>query len=129
MIEINLPVPPNMNNRLAVVGGRMIKSKPSRSYAKEVGMMCLGMKPMDGDLAMEITWYRSRATGDIDSRQKAILDALKGFAYHDDEQIKFLGIKIDDTQKSQPRCWVRVAPLPCWVLKPHWIEKNEKAND
>lgn len=94
-----------------IVRGRMVKTDTSKSYAKNVGKMCLGMKPLDGDLEVYILWFRQRKAGDIDSRQKAILDSLNGFAYHDDRQVKKLIIEIDDTQKHNPRCFVRIKPI------------------
>jgi Holliday junction resolvase RusA-like endonuclease len=96
-----------------VINGHMVKSQPARGYAKQVGIMCVkqNMKPFHEDVEVHINWFRARKAGDIDSRQKTILDALNGFAYKDDRQIKRLIIQIIDTEKNNPRCVVRIKPI------------------
>ncbi len=47
-----------------------------------------GFKPITGNVQVNIIWHCSKkGRGDLDNKFKAILDSLKGIAYHDDDQV------------------------------------------
>lgn len=92
-IRLWLPYPPSTNNRMAMVGGRMIKSAEARSYQKIVSEALIGITPLTGDLEVAMTINRPQRRGDIDNVLKNVFDALKGIAFIDDEQIATLNAK------------------------------------
>lgn len=109
-VWIVLPVPPPMNHRLIPVRGRMVKSSADREYMRRVQAICVadGLRPVDGDVEVEIKWYRKQRKGDVQERFKSLLDALQGFAYHDDAQICDYRVVRDDSDKKNPRAVVHI---------------------
>lgn len=84
-----LPLAPTMNTYWRNVQGKVLISKEGRSYKKHVGALALrlGMPLLTGNVKVLIEYHRPQRRGDLDNRQKALLDTLKGVAYIDDEQI------------------------------------------
>jgi crossover junction endodeoxyribonuclease RusA len=84
-----LPLVPTMNTYWRNVQGKVLISKEGRSYKQHVGALALrlGMPLLKGNVKVLIEYHRPQRRGDLDNRQKALLDTLKGIAYIDDEQI------------------------------------------
>lgn len=113
MHSLVLPYPPTVNLywRNVVVGGRarVLLSKDGRAYKQAVANLAVarGVQPISGALAITGRFYRPRRVGDLDNLIKGTLDALAGFAYHDDAQIEELHLyRFDD--KDNPRAEVIV---------------------
>jgi crossover junction endodeoxyribonuclease RusA len=112
VLELELPYPPSVNHYFRMVGRRVLISREGRAFRKRVcsTLAALGVRPMDGRLALEIEVYPpDNRRRDIDNVQKALLDAMQhGGAYRDDSQIVRLVI-----EKRQPieggRTIVRIA--------------------
>jgi Holliday junction resolvase RusA-like endonuclease len=68
------------------------------------------MRPIqEGEVALLITVFRPRKTGDLDNHLKVLLDSLNGVAYKDDKQVAEIFIsRFED--KENPRVEVRVMP-------------------
>jgi crossover junction endodeoxyribonuclease RusA len=109
-ILLILPVPPTLNHQKAIVRGRMVKTAEHRKYMTAVQNQCIaeGVKPITGEVSVKIRWYRARRSGDVDGRLKSVLDALQGFAYHNDSQVADLHITRLDTDPDLPRMVVTV---------------------
>ncbi len=56
----------------------------ARKKLNELGLN----KPFKSECEVYIEWFRSRKIGDVDGRIKPILDALEGFVYLNDKQVK-----------------------------------------
>ena len=112
---IVLPYPPTVNTywRSVTISGaaRLLISAQGRDYKTSVGEICVrqGLRPLDGPVRLVLDFYRPRRVGDLDNVLKAPLDALKGFAYHDDKQIVELHARRHD-DKKRPRVEVKVEP-------------------
>lgn len=88
------PVPPSANEywRSFAVNNkvRVVLSAKAKSYKQAVGDLArrFGMTSITGhDVIVTVTFYRNQASGDLDNRIKVILDALRGVAFEDDEQV------------------------------------------
>lgn len=92
-ISLHLPEPPSVNHYYTVARGRKILSAAGRAYKLAVKAAYLRefrttkIALPDGPIAVQMVWTRGRKSGDLDNRWKALLDALKGLAYADDQQI------------------------------------------
>ena len=88
------------------VGGlkaRHYRSPLYETFCAAVGWECKArkVKKIEGEIHVDIIWYRAKRIGDADNRIKPILDALQGFAYKDDKQvIKVCIEKIDGHEKK-----------------------------
>lgn len=107
VINLTLPIPPTINTRY--VNRFFATSKEYKRYKDKVAMYCIYRKirPFLFEVEMKIVWYRTQRRGDIDSRIKALLDSLNGYAYKDDRQIRKLSIERFDGNKH-PRLEVRI---------------------
>ena len=98
MIEIELPYPPSVNHYYRRLGPRVLISRQGRAYRNQVcsTLAAMGIKPMTGDLAVDIEVYPpDRRRRDVDNLAKGLLDALEhGGAYINDSQIKDLRIRM-----------------------------------
>lgn len=90
-VQLLLREPPSANRWWRNVNGRMVTSKAAREYKQHVANECLvrKVKPIrkPQPVAVVISWYRSRKSGDLDKRLGVLLDALQGSCYDDDSQI------------------------------------------
>lgn len=97
-----LPLPPTANHRLTPIRGRQVKGAKYRAYQKDVakfkGVWKLFIKPV----SLHIDVYQPTKAGDIDSRLKALLDALTGVIYEDDKLIKHLHV-VKEKDSAFPR--------------------------
>lgn len=110
-----LPYPPSANNywRSIVVHGRgrVVVSKQAKDFKKAVSAALAGISPVSGPVALTATFYRPRKRGDLDNLLKVTCDALKGIAYHDDEQIcQITAYRKED--KENPRVELSVQQIP-----------------
>lgn len=108
-MTIDLPTPPSTNHAYPTMRGRRTLSKEGRAYKAMVQgrLLVAGWKPLAGYVAVTIHWRRKIKSGDLANREKILCDALKGFAFHDDEQITELHMyRTDD--KHNPGVTVSV---------------------
>lgn len=111
-ISLTLPFPPSLNTIYATYRGRRILSARGREYKADVLALCFAnrVKPIAGDIAIEIKAYRPRKIGDLDNLQKIIFDSLKGSAFFDDKQIvRIVAERFDD--KSNPRVEIEISKV------------------
>ena len=88
-VNLTLPEPPSINHYWRVARGithLSIDGRRWKTAACEIARKA-GLVVLDGPVAVSITWYRSRRSGDLDNRIKVVLDVLRGLAYHDDKQV------------------------------------------
>ncbi len=108
-MTITLPYPPTVNHYYTVARGRKILSSEGRSYKVTISKCCLiaGLKPIKGNVVINLTAYRPRKVGDLDNVLKPILDSIKGWAFDDDKQIVEINAKRCD-DKENPRIELEV---------------------
>src|SRR5262245_19250019 len=84
-----LPIPPSANRYWRKYRNRMVLSEEAKDYRKAVGAIgkASGVEQFEGDVVVYLVVYRARKSGDLDNFQKVLLDALKGIAYADDNQV------------------------------------------
>jgi crossover junction endodeoxyribonuclease RusA len=106
MIEIILPVPPSVNRywRSGVVNGhaQIYLSDEAKAYKQEVKLLTRHLEPFTGLVVVNLTVFRPRKKGDCDNYLKALLDAIKGSVYIDDDQVVEIHAYRDD-DKRDPR--------------------------
>ena len=97
MIEFQLPYPPSVNHiyRRTGRGGRQVVLKDSvRDWRADAGWAykAAGGRVLHGRVMVEVSLYppAKGRVGDVDNALKATLDALKGVAYRDDEQVTMI---------------------------------------
>lgn len=118
MIHLTLPFPPSVNGLYPSSQhhrGRHL-SKEGTAFKRNVAMRIAGnTRPIIGDVYLSICLYRPRKSGDVSNYVKAIEDALKGFAFVDDKQVRRLTVERDDTDPANARAEVEVWP---WAIAP-----------
>lgn len=112
-LKVTLPYPPSVNRYLRFApGGYAYTTKEAKQYKQGAKLRALtqGMRPIqEGEVALLITVFRPRKTGDLDNHLKVLLDSLNGVAYKDDKQVAEIFIsRFED--KENPRVEVRVMP-------------------
>lgn len=121
-LEIELPVPPPLNHAYYHRGNVLVKTEEMRQYGQRVFARILPMLERnglrwvprfpDGDVAVEVAWYRDKKQGDVDGRLKVLLDALQKLAYTNDRQIAHLSIwRHDRPFDGEPRLEVQIRAL------------------
>lgn len=112
-MRLTLPYPPTANLYWRVWRGRAVKSTEARAYQETVKRLALldgPRRPLAGLLSVAMDVYRPRRRGDLDNTLKVILDALKGIAFDDDDQIEVIvARRFDD--KAKPRAEITIEPL------------------
>lgn len=109
-ILLTLSFPPSSNRYWRNYNGKTVKSEEAQKYQDDVKKVCVGIKPLDGEVAVTMRFYRPRKSGDLDNRIKICLDALQGIAFHDDKQVgEIFARRYDD--KKNPRVEIFVRPL------------------
>lgn len=93
-----LPLPPTVNLwwKPVVRAGfaKLVLTDDANKYKAEAYILLLsqrnrmGTKPFDGPVSVDVRIYEDRAGRDHDNYGKGLYDVLKGFAYHDDKQIR-----------------------------------------
>jgi len=110
-LEFTVPYPPS-GNRLTRRGRfHQYESKESKAYKVGVGLLLKSQKvtKFDKEALLSVTAhiYRPRASGDLDNRLKALLDALNGLVWEDDRQVVEIHAYRND-DKANPRVEVIV---------------------
>jgi len=98
-ISATLPVPPSANDYWRYTG-RVFTSDKAAAYKSVVGM--LGPNRLTGPVAVNMTVYRARKSGDLDNFMKVMFDALQGVLYENDSQIVEIHAWRED-DKENPR--------------------------
>lgn len=108
-IRLVLPVPPSVNRywRSGVVAGhaQVFLSDAAKSYKAEVALLTRELDPFTGPVALNLTVFRARKSGDLDNYLKALLDSLKGRVFIDDAQVVEISAYRDD-DASNPRVMI-----------------------
>lgn len=110
-MTFSLPFPPLLNRYYSYWrGGRQLTAE-ARTY--KLGALvhgkAQGIKPLDGDVCVQLTLYRRARRGDIDAPLKCLFDSLQGLAYQNDSQIRELHVlQLEDA--ADPRVRVSVTP-------------------
>lgn len=115
-IWLVVPVGPSVNRKF--ISRMFVVSKEWREYGKVVAEAAKEEKitpiPKPTEVEVWVRWYRSKMqvsrNSDADSRVKALLDALEGVAYENDNQIKEFHVKREDTDTKNPRMVVNIKP-------------------
>lgn len=110
-LHLTLHEPPSANRWWRNVNGRMVTSKMARLYkqAAALSALCQGVQdPLVGPVALTVTWYRGRKSGDLDKRLGVLLDALQGVCYANDSQIVEIRAHRSDADPKNPRVVVTV---------------------
>lgn len=118
-MKIDLPAPPSVNAYWRRVGNRTILSRAARDYKTNVAMRCVVARcePLDGPLTVSVWWRRQRKAGDLDNIAKGLLDAVRGYLYHDDKQIVELHLyRFDD--RGNAGVTLEVLPAGAMVMLP-----------
>lgn len=111
-MKVTLPYPPSANRFWRTWRGRAVKSDEARAYMVTAAALCRAAAVVlaAGPVAVTLHVYRPRKSGDLDNRIKVTLDALRGHAFTDDDQVVELhAYRHDD--KARPRVEVEVRPL------------------
>ncbi len=104
-MNITLPYPPSANRYWRTDrGGRPHVSDEARAYKAAVGLLCrsLRLQPVAGEVDVRLDVYRPARRGDLDNSIKVLLDALKGHAYADDQQVVSINARRHE-DKLDPR--------------------------
>lgn len=83
---------PKQRPRTVHRGGKVITFTPKKTKAWEETVAWYGKahcrEPMSGKFEVTLTFYRkSKRKADLDNLSKAVLDALNGIIWHDDDQV------------------------------------------
>ena len=108
--RIILPYPPSTNTLYANrrSGGR-IKTREGHVYKEAVGLLLRRERVplLTGPVSLVIRLYRPQKRGDLDGHLKAIIDAMSGIAFVDDEQVERIDARRFD-DKANPRAEVMI---------------------
>lgn len=108
-MRITLPEPPSANRYWRKWRNRIVRTRAAEAYRDEVATRITISRflRISGPVALEVRWFRSRKSGDLDNRLKVLLDALNGVAYEDDSQVVELhAYRSDD--KNNPRVEIEI---------------------
>lgn len=107
-IAVTLPYPPSVNAYFRAKGNRVYLTDDARQYKRAVKLMLGNRFDMfTGRVAVNVSIFRPRKSGDLDNRLKVMLDALQGVAYENDSQITEIhAFRYDD--KENPRVEVLI---------------------
>ncbi len=112
--HITLPIPPSVNHYWKRRnGGGMYISAAGMAFKEACGRECTsnGLTPLSGRVALTVTVYRAKDQGDLDNYLKALLDGIKGYAYHDDRQVYAI-YAYKDLDRNNPRVELTVEEIP-----------------
>jgi Holliday junction resolvase RusA-like endonuclease len=109
--ELRLPVPPSANRWARLGNGHLYTPAKVLEYQAAVKVRaivakCVMIRP-PATVAVAMTWYRGRRSGDLDRRIGIALDALQGLVYENDAQVVELhAYRRDD--RTDPRLMVTI---------------------
>ena len=108
--SIVLPLPPSTNDNWVNYNGRTVLSEAAKNFRAGVKLRANleDIRPFDGNVAVYVHVYRANAAQDLDNYDgKALLDALQGVMFHNDNQVvERHSWRHDD--KANPRVEVEV---------------------
>lgn len=89
VLYVRLPYPPSANRLWANFRGHVVKTAEAREYSKTCAELVrlAGGKLTEKAVVVNILVERPRRVGDLDNRLRAVLDALNGLVYSDDDQV------------------------------------------
>src|SRR4051812_13122922 len=107
-VNLTLPYPPSVNlmyqTRKYGNGRGRVLTQEGHQFKSDVAAiaMCSRAGYFEGEVRVSANVYRARKCGDLDNRLKAVLDALTGVCWKDDDQVvEIHAYRHDD--KSNPR--------------------------
>lgn len=103
MISLTLPFPPSANAYIRHAGHRHYFSKQAAKFRADVAeiMAAERIKPLTGRLSVSVRLFApTKRRYDIDNRIKALLDAMEGCCYADDEAIDSIDVVRGPVQKG-----------------------------
>lgn len=106
-MHLILPIPPNANNYRGVSWKhrRFYLRPEAKAYHRHVQAVCwqAGItKPSEERFDVTLRVFRPARRGDTDGYSKVLLDALQGFVYVNDRQVRDLHV-IPREDKENPR--------------------------
>lgn len=112
MMTLTLPYPPTVNHMYRRARGHLALTPEALAFRHAVRMIAMmqDVRPITGPVAVFIDVYRPRRRGDLDNVLKAVLDALNGIAYRDDEQVEQINANRYEDKRA-PRIEVSVVAL------------------
>lgn len=90
-IALTLPYPPSANTYWKPARGRgFVPSAEALRYKAAIATLAKakGVLPLKGRVCLTLHAYRPRKVGDLDNLRKVLLDALQGWAFLDDGQVR-----------------------------------------
>lgn len=111
-MTLSLPYPPTVNHMYRRARGHLALTPEALAFRHAVRMIAMvqDVRPITGPVAVFVDVYRPRRRGDLDNVLKAVLDALNGVAYRDDEQVEEIHAhRYED--KRAPRVEIAVVAL------------------
>lgn len=122
--RFTLPYAPAGNHTLVISkdGKHLFKSKTHQDWYNwaqaEINLQCEAsrgyeMIPLPWCVSLLITIYRPGLSGDIDSREKQVMDAMTGICYEDDRQVRYKNTSMYE-DKEAPRIEVIVQRVEGW---------------
>ena len=111
-MTLTLPYPPTVNHMYRRARGHLALTPEALAFRHAVRTIAMvqDVRPVTGPVAVFVDVYRPRRRGDLDNILKAILDALNGVAYRDDEQVEQINAQRYDDKRA-PRVEVSVVAL------------------
>jgi crossover junction endodeoxyribonuclease RusA len=108
-MKITLPYPPSSNRYWRWVKTHFTRSAEAKKYIEYVGweFQSRDLHPVQGEISVTMHLFRPAKRGDLDNRIKIVLDAMQGFAYINDNQIREIHAVLHD-DKAHPRLEVEV---------------------
>ena len=112
-VYLELPEPPSANRYWRHVGRHVVLSKDAKAYRQIVFSAYLtAHRPQriaypSGAVDVRLEWHRGAKRGDLDNRIKQVLDALRGLAYKDDQQIAAItAVRYEAPKHGKLLVWV-----------------------
>lgn len=90
-MEIELPLPPTLNQTYRTGNGRYYMTKTATNYKQFVQWQLKRLRPTKDKYSVMIKMY-VKHDRDIDSSLKILLDSFEGFVYENDRQIVSLQV-------------------------------------
>ena len=88
-------------------------TQEGKDYKDTVAGLCVAagiLKPLVGNVELDIYEYRPQERGDIDGPLKLILDSIQGYVYTNDAQVRRMTV-IQYTDRENPR-----VELKAWAI-------------
>lgn len=106
---ITLPCPPSTNNLYMTLRRRRVMTPEARAFKQTAADAArrAGVLKTARPVVVDIDVFRPRKAGDIDNYAKICLDAMKGIAWVDDEQVVELHVRRFD-DPGNPRAEMHI---------------------